>query len=48
MLFEYAKALITTLLTLLNKHINSLESVEYEDFFAYAYACTKSPYLKPV
>jgi hypothetical protein len=48
MLFEYAKALITTLLTLLNKHISSLKSIEYEDFFAYAYACTQSLHLKPI
>ena len=48
MLFECAKALITTLLTLLNKHISSLKSIEYEDFFAYAYACTQSLHLKPI
>jgi hypothetical protein len=48
MLFECAKALITTSLTLLNKHISSLKSIEYEDFFAYAYACTKSLHLKPI
>ena len=48
MLFECAKALIITLLTLLNKHTSSLKSIEYEDFFAYAYACTKSPHLKPI
>jgi hypothetical protein len=47
MLFECAKALITTLLTLFNKHISSLKSIEYEDFFAYAYACTQSLHLKP-
>ena len=48
MFFEYAKALITTLLTLLNKHISNLKSIEYEDFLAYAYACTKSPHLRPI
>jgi hypothetical protein len=36
------------LLTLLNKHISSLKSIEYEDFFAYAYACTQSLHLKPI
>ena len=47
MLFECEKALITTLLTLLNKLISSLKSIEdYEDFFAYAYACTQSLHLK--
>jgi hypothetical protein len=48
MLFECAIALITTLLTLLNKHISSLKSIEYEDLFAYAYACTQSLHLKPI
>jgi hypothetical protein len=47
-LFEGAKALITTLLTLLNKHINSLKSIEYQDFYAYSYACTQSLHLKPI
>ena len=48
MLFGCAKAFITTLLTLLNKHKSSLKSIEYEVFFAYAYTCTKSLYLKPI
>jgi hypothetical protein len=48
MFFKCAKALITTLLILLNKLISSLKSIEYEDFFAYAYACTYSLYLKPI
>ena len=48
MLFECAKALITTLLTLFNKYISNLKSIEYEDFFAYAHACTKILHLKPL
>jgi hypothetical protein len=40
MLFECAKALITTMLTLLNKHIKHSNwigtSIAYEHFFAYA------------
>jgi hypothetical protein len=48
MLFECAKTLITTLLTMLNKHISSQKSIEYEDFFANAYACTQSLHLKPI
>ena len=48
MLFECSKALIATLLTLLNKDISSLKSIEYEDFFTYAYACTQSLHLKPI
>jgi hypothetical protein len=36
------------LLILPNKHISNLKSIEYEDFFAYAYACTQILHLKPI